>query len=154
DVPRLGLHLPGIFSFQDYRGGDPPVLDGYGVPRGGMHDVMHIGYGMAFTWIGAPLACLALAAWAAGLFEAAHTRSRGERTAAITPIMFMGLVWIALGPNFRQPRYNLHVIGAGLVACAWMVSGAAWKRLREGVVGSMLVLSLVPLFWMKEANPA
>jgi hypothetical protein len=152
DIPSLGLHLPGIFSVQDYLRPDPPVTDGFDVPRGGMRDVMHIGYGMAFMWVAAPLGCAALAAWAAGIVRGARTRKLEEGITAITPIILMGLTWLALGPNFRQPRYNLHFIGVVLVVGAWFLRDAAWQRLREGALGAMLVLSLVPLFWMRDAN--
>jgi hypothetical protein len=155
EVPALGIHWPGIFTPADYRGHDPAVTEGFDVPKGGMHDVMRHGYGMAVMWVGVPLAALALLAWLLSLARDLAARRRvGEAVRSFAPVVLPTLFWLATGPNFGQPRYNLHVIAAVLVACAWLFRGSAEERLREGAIGAMLALSVIPLFWMGDANPA
>jgi TRAP-type C4-dicarboxylate transport system permease small subunit len=124
DVPALGIHWPGIFTPADYRGHDPAVTEGFDVPKGGMHDVMRHGYGMAVMWVGVPLAALALLAWLLSLARDLAARRRvGEAVRSFAPVVLPTLFWLATGPNFGQPRYNLHVIAAVLVACAWLFRG-------------------------------
>jgi hypothetical protein len=155
DIPALGIHWPGIFTPTDYRGHDPAVAEGFDVPKGGMHDVMHLGYGMAVMWVAGPLAAIAIGVWVLSLGrDLVAGRRAGDAVRSFAPILLPTLFWIATGPNFGQPRYNLHVIAAILVACAWLFRGSAEERLREGAIGAMLVLSVVPLFWMGDANPA
>ncbi len=153
DVPALGIHWPGIFTPADYKGHDPAVAEGFDVPKGGMHDVMRHGYGLAMMWIAGPLGVLALLLWVADVVrDLTRDRKAGEGVRSVAPVLLPCLFWVATGPNFGQPRYNLHVIGAFLVACAWLVRGPREARLREGVLGAMLAFSLVPLFWMRDAN--
>jgi hypothetical protein len=153
DIPRLGIHWPGIFTPADYRGHDPAVAEGFEIPKGGMHDVMRHGYGLAIMWVAGPLAALAAAAWAlsAGR-DVARRRPFDDGVRSFAPVVLPCLFWIATGPNFGQPRYNLHVIAALLIACAWLVRDPLEARLREGTLGAMLAFSLVPLFWMGDAN--
>jgi hypothetical protein len=153
DLPRLGLHWDGIFTPKDYRGHDPPVVEGFDVPHGGMHDVMRQGYGLAVMWVAGPLGVAAIAVWLLKLGRGALRRSFDDEVRSLAPIVLPWFFWMATGPNFGQARYNLHVVGAFLVGAAWLVRGAREARLRDGAVGAMLVLSIVPLFWLKDANP-
>jgi hypothetical protein len=155
DVPQLGIHWPGIFTPADYKGHDPPVFEGYGVPQGGMHDVMRHGYGLAVMWVAGPLGAAALVVWTVSFArDLAARRTASEGVRSLAPVLVPAVVWVLTGPNFGQPRYNLHVIAALLVGCGWLVRDPREARLREGALGAMLVLSLVPLFWMRDANPA
>ena len=154
DVPSLGIHWSGLFTPAEYKGHDPAVLEGFEIPKGGMHDVMRHGYGLAMMWIGGPLGILAMCVWFASLGRDVARRMFSESVLGIGSIMVPCLVWMCVGPNFGQPRYNLHVIGALLVMGLWLVRGATQDRLREGLLGAMLVLSIVPLFWMGDANVA
>jgi hypothetical protein len=153
DFPKLGVHWPGIFTPADYRGHDPSVVEGFDVPKGGMHDVMRHGYGLAVMWVAGPLGFLAAGAWLVVVARDALRRMPfGDGVRSFAPIVLPCAVWVATGPNFGQPRYNLHVVAALLVACAWLVRDPLEARLREGVLGAMLALSLIPLFWMQDAN--
>ena len=152
DIPRLGIHWRGLFTPGDYKGHDPAVTEGFAVPKGGMHDVMRHGYGLAIMWIAGPLGMVALAVWLLTLGRDVARRVWGENVLAVGAVMVPCLLWLAVGPNFGQPRYNLHVIGALLVMGVWLVRGSLHDRLREGLLGAMLVLSIVPLFWMDDAN--
>jgi hypothetical protein len=154
DFPRLGIHWPGIFTPQDYRGHDPPVIEGFQVPQGGMHDVMRHGYGLAMMWVGGPVGFVAILAWTVAVGRDLVRRRLSDQVRSIGGVMVCALAWLADGPNFGQPRYNLHVIGAFVVACAWIVAGPARARMREGLLGALLVLSFIPFFWMGDANPA
>ena len=152
DIPKLGIHWPGIFTPADYRGHDPAVIEGFGIPKGGMGDVMRHGYGLAIMWVAGPLGVVALVVWLLTLGRDAVRRSLSDSVLAIGAVMVPCIVWLAAGPNFGQPRYNLHVIGAFLVMGVWLVRTPAYERLREGLLGAMVVLSIVPLFWMNDAN--
>jgi hypothetical protein len=153
DIPKLGIHWPGIFTPADYRGHDPAVAEGFDVPKGGMHDVMRHGYGLAIMWVAGPLGAVAIVVWLASLGrDVVLRRPVGDGVRSLGPIVVPCLAWLATGPNFGQPRYNLHVIAALLVVWAWLVRDPRETRLREGVLGAMVVLSLVPLFWMGDAN--
>jgi hypothetical protein len=152
DLPRLGIHWPGLFTANDSKGHDPTVAEGFVVAKGGVRDVMRHGYGLAITWIGGPLGVLALAVWLVLLGRDVVRRRLGDRVLAIGALMVPCLVWLVVGPNFGQPRYNLHVIGALLVMGVWLVREVLYDRLREGLLGAMLVLSVVPLFWMGDVN--
>jgi hypothetical protein len=152
DFPRLGIHLPGILTTEDYRGHDPAVTEGFDVPHGGMHDVMRHGYGLAVMWVAGPFAVVAIVVWLLSLGRDAVLGTISDASAGIAPVILPCLAWLATGPNFGQPRYNLHVIGAFLALVAWLVRGARRVRAREGLLGGMLALSLVPLFWIGDAN--
>jgi hypothetical protein len=152
DIPKLGIHWPGLFTPMDYKGHDPPVVEGFEVPQGGMHDVMRHGYGLAVMWVAGPVGVVAVLVWGVSVGRELLRRTLGENALGIGTVIFPFLVWLAVGPNFGQPRYNLHVVGALLVVCAWLLRGRAQDRLREGLLGAMLVLSLIPFFWMNNAN--
>jgi hypothetical protein len=183
EIPKLGIHWPGLFTPTDYKGHDPPVVEGYEVPQGGMHDVMRHGYGLAVMWVAGPVGVLAVAIWAIALVRqlgrrapvanaasvesvespavaagvespaaAAGVESAAESALGVSAVLVPFLIWLAVGPNFGQPRYNLHVVGVLLVACAWLLRGRPQERLREGLLGAMLVLSIIPFFWMSNAN--
>jgi hypothetical protein len=152
DIPSLGIHWPGLFTPADYKGHDPPVTAGFEVPKGGMHDVMRHGYGLAVMWIAGPLGIVAMGVWLLTLGRDVLRRALSEPVLGIGALVAPCLVWLVVGPNFGQPRYNLHVIGAFLVIGVWLLRGPLYERLREGLLGAMLVLSIVPLFWMNEAN--
>jgi hypothetical protein len=152
DVPSLGIHWPGIYTPADYRGHDPAVAEGFQVPRGGMRDVMRHGYGLAIMWVAGPLGVVALVVWLLTLVRDVVLRSLSQSLLSIGALMVPCVVWLVVGPNFGQPRYNLHVIAALLVIGAWLLREPPHERLREGLLGAMLVLSIVPLFWMGDAN--
>src|SRR5262249_2778135 len=96
DVPALGIHWPGIFTPAGSRGHDPAVAEGFGVPQGGMRDVMRHGYGMAVMWVAGPLAALALGAWLLSLGrDLAARRRAGEAVRSFAPIVLPCLFWIA-----------------------------------------------------------
>jgi hypothetical protein len=152
DIPSLGIHFPGLFTSADYKGHDPGVLEGFEVPKGGMHDVMRHGYGLAIMWVAGPLAVLALLVWLLTLGRDIGRRPLGEGVLGIGALAVLCLVWLVVAPNFGQPRYNLHIVGVLLVMGVWLLRGPRLERLREGLLGAMLVLSIVPLFWMNDAN--
>jgi hypothetical protein len=152
EIPKLGIHWPGLFTPMDYKGHDPPVVEGFDVPMGGMHDVMRHGYGLAIMWVAGPVGVVAVLVWGFTLGRDLVRRTLGESVFGIGTVIFPFLVWLAVGPNFGQPRYNLHIVGALLVACAWLLRGRAQERLREGLLGAMLVLSIIPFFWSGKAN--
>lgn len=152
EIPRLGIHWPGLFTPMDYKGHDPPVVEGFDVPMGGMHDVMRHGYGLAIMWVAGPVGVVAVLVWGFTLGRDLVRRTLGESVFGIGTVIFPLLVWLAVGPNFGQPRYNLHIVGALLVACAWLLRGRPQERLREGLLGAMLVLSIIPFFWSGKAN--
>lgn len=154
DIPSLGIHWQGLFTPNDYKGHDPAVTEGFAVPKGGMRDVMRHGYGLAIIWIAGPLGMLALAVWLLTLGRDAVRRRLGDSVLAVGAVTVPCLVWLVVGPNFGQPRYNLHIVGALLVLGVWLVRAPAYDRLREALLGAMLVLSIVPLFWMDDANVA
>jgi hypothetical protein len=154
DIPKIGIHWPGLFTPEEYRGHDPSVMEGFGIPKGGMRDVMRHGYGLAITWLGGPVGLAAIVAWGVAVVRGLFRGRLSESVLGIGAVMIPCLVWLAVGPNFGQPRYNLHVVGALLIACAWWVGGPRSERLREGLLGAMLVLSLIPLFWVNDANVA
>jgi hypothetical protein len=152
DIPSLGIHWHGLFTPNDYKGHDPTVTEGFAVPKGGMRDVMRHGYGLAVMWIAGPLGMVALAVWLLTFGREVVRRRLGDSVLAIWAVTVPCLVWLAVGPNFGQPRYNLHIVGALLVIGVWLVRAPPYERLREGLLGAMLVLSIVPLFWMDDAN--
>jgi hypothetical protein len=154
DFPSLGIHWPGIFTPQDYRGRDPSVFEGFGPPQGGMYDVMRHGYGLAIMWVAGPIGAAAIVLWGVALCHDLVQWRLSDAVRSVGAVIFICVVWIVVGPNFGQPRYNLHVIAAFVIACAWLFRSRRWTRAREGMVSAMLVLSFLQFFWLGNSNPS
>ncbi len=150
---RLGIHWIG---FRTYSGvaTDPPLIHSWTPPSGGMGDMFHRGYGQAVAWIGFPLAAIAIAWWLyVSIRDVVRTKRIGE-TWTLGALLFPALVSIKTSPTLMQPRYNTHIVAALLTAGAWVLQGGAWRRAREGLLGAMMALSVIPFFWLGDANYA
>jgi len=149
------LHIHWI-GFRTYSGvaTDPPITDSFSPPTGGMGDMFHRGYGLAVMWIGVPVAAIAIGIW---LERAARDFWRTKKLGAawtLGALLIPALVEIKTSPTLMQPRYNAHIVAALLTAGAWWLGQSAWRRARENVLGAMIALSIIPFFWLNDANVA
>ncbi len=150
DSARLGLHFKGLISLKDVTS-DGPFGDAYGVPQGGTDDVLAHGYGYAVAWVVVPLGLLAMGL---GVLVRGRDllRRRGRSGPAGLGLVLLAVVLCMLtAPTFssRSARYDLHIV-AGLMALGtWLLARPRWARAREGLLAAAIVLSLIPLRWMK-----
>ncbi len=145
---RLGIHW---VAFRTYSGvaTDPPITDSYTPPTGGMGDMFHRGYGLAVMWIGVPVAFIAIVVWVVRTI-----RNRKKNEWMLAALIVPALVSIKTSPTLMQPRYNVHIACALLTMGAWWLRGDAWRHARENVMGAMIALSVIPFFWLNDANYA
>lgn len=154
ESPTLGVHWGGLITIKDLGTNKPlPELmqQVYDVPTGGMGDVILRGYGYAVAWVVFPFG---LPAALAGLVAAGLERLKlRERSVAsnLGVLLVLLVAGIATTPtlNGQSARYNLHLVALLLVALTWLLAGQRWARLRDGVLGAAIALSIVPLFWMR-----
>jgi hypothetical protein len=150
----LGIHWDGLITIQDLGTVKPLhelIEQAYGIPAGGMEDVILRGYGYAITWLVIPLGLFAVAVGlvAAGL-ELARWRERSVASnLGLVLLLFVAGVVTTPTLNGQSARYNTHLVALLMVAVTWLLARRPWTRLREAVLGAALALSIVPLFWMK-----
>jgi hypothetical protein len=150
---RLHLDFPGFRNYSEIAS-DPPFIQSFTPPSGGMGDMFRRGYGQAVAWIGFPLAAIALGVWlVVAIRDLVRTRRFGE-TWVLGLLVVPALISIYTSPTLMQPRYNVHIVAALLTAGAWLFLfvGSRWRRARENLVGAMMALSIIPFFWMGDAN--
>ncbi len=150
----LGIHWDGLIPVNDL-GNDKPLvelaLQAFDVPIGGMGDVIQRGYGYAIAWVVIPLGVVALllglALATVGVFRPWH---RGV-TKNLPLLLLALLAGILFTPtvNGRSARYNTYLVGGLMAAVTWLLSARRWARAREAVLGAAVVLSILPLFWMR-----
>jgi hypothetical protein len=118
---------------------DPPVR--------GFGDLLDRGYGYAFAWVLIPLGLLA-AVW---LLIVAITkplfRTGPSVTSSLGWVMAITLASMYVTPTLRggNARYNLHILAGLMVAITWLLRRDAWHRVRDGIMGALVVMSLYPL---------
>jgi hypothetical protein len=154
DNARLRLHFSGLQPLSE-QVVDKPIGEllniAHGVPSGGMGDVIARGYGYAFIWVVLPIGCVALVLGlaAAGL-ERLHMRN--PSTAGNLGMLLLLVIAGALTtPTLagQNARFNLHLVAGLMAAATWLFARRKWARTREAVIGACIVLSIVPLYWMK-----
>ncbi|HEY2368807.1 MAG TPA: hypothetical protein VGH87_20570, partial [Polyangiaceae bacterium] len=148
---KLHLDFPGFRSY-DALASDPPFMASYTPPSGGMGDMFRRGYGQAVAWIGFPLAAIAIAVWLfVSVRDLVRTRRFGD-TWMLGLVVVPAVISIKTSPTLMQPRYNVHIVIALLAAGAWVLLGSRWRRTRENLIGAMMALSIIPFFWLGDAN--
>jgi hypothetical protein len=155
--PSLHLAWPGLQTI-DYIH-NPPLSelarDAYDNPKGGWDDIFHRAFGLAVPWVVLPVSVGGFVA-AAPAALAQMLRARGEKRPALDLWLaaFPGLVALRLSPSLEQARYNIHLIAALCLGCAWALRRPRWRSFREGVIGASVVLSIIPFNWVRDALPA
>jgi hypothetical protein len=157
DYAAFGVHWHGLESLRDMVSARPLpeiVREAYAAPIGGFGDVMLRGYGYAITWIVVPFGIVALLCVAVRLVLALRPsltfRGLDPQVANLAWILACVVADILLAPTLtgRNARYNIHMVAGWMVACAWLLSSSRWTRVRDGVMTSAIVLSVLPLFWV------
>ncbi len=117
------------------------------VPGQDWPDIRQRGYGLAVPLLLFPLGiCGALAApFAAG--TAALRREYFGRTRNLLYTTFPMLMTIPFSPTLSYARYNQHIVIAFLLLASWILGNEAWARFRRGTSATLVVLSLVSLWW-------
>ena len=123
----------------------------YDHPTGGVEDAMQRGYGYAIAWVVVPLGLVAVVAGlAAALLERFAWKESGRASnLGLVLILVVTGILTTLTLNGQNARYNIHLVAGLMIAVAWLLAGRRWVSLREGVLGASIVLSIMPLFWMK-----
>jgi hypothetical protein len=153
DVAALGIHWKGLATLQ-YMAPEPPLKEilnsMYGLPIGGLGDIMHRGYGFAVAWVVLPAALFAapFVVLTAGA-ELLRLKPFGTATNLVW-ILVPTIVGLRATPSLDIVRYNLHLIAALIFVATWLVSPKGWVRAREGLVAAAIVLSIIPFFWLNQ----
>ena len=148
---RLGIHWgAGLRAYSSIQNTDPRLIEGYGPPEGGMHDMIRHGYGMAMMWIEGPLGIAGAVAWVGAVVRALVRRAKPPWE--LGPLAFATAACVATTPTLGQPRYNMHAIAGVLVFGAWALREEPMTRLREAALGAAIALSMIPFAWIGDAN--
>jgi hypothetical protein len=115
-------------------------------PQGGVDDIVHRDYGQAFPWLLAPLGLLGALL---SLIEAAQEARRRERGPARTFawLLLAAALSLAVTPSLYPVRFNVAAVLILMVAGLRLVQAESRGRLREGLIGAAIALSVIPLFW-------
>jgi hypothetical protein len=148
---RLHLDFPGFRNYAALAS-DPPFMASYTPPSGGMGDMFRRGYGQAVAWIGFPLVAIAIAVWIFVAVRDLRRRRRFGEVWMLGLVIVPALISIYTSPTLMQPRYNVHIVIGLLTAGAWVLMGSRWRRTRENLIGAMMALSIIPFFWIGDAN--
>ncbi|MFO0552430.1 MAG: glycosyltransferase family 39 protein [Polyangiaceae bacterium] len=155
DVPRLGIHWPGLHPATDVNLGARETLRWIFTPAPPGHDFADIrrgGFGLAVAWLLAPLCAVGLGLAAVSLARGkrrAHEdrrRLRARRWRALTLLGLAAMLVpsVALSPAIWSARYHLAAI-----ACAAAPAAFALERLpaiaRMVVFGAALYLTAAAL---------
>jgi hypothetical protein len=157
DYTAFGVHWHGLQSLREMVSARPLseiLRDAYASPAGGFGDVMQHGYGYAIAWIVVPLGIVAVLCAAVRLAVALRPfrafRGLDPKVANLAWILACVVADMFLAPTLtgKNARYNIHMVAGWMAACAWLLSGSRWARVREGVITSAIVLSVIPLYWI------
>jgi hypothetical protein len=153
DLPALHIHWPGR-SQPVVQGvpGEPAsfaeTLLSTPVPGKAWPDTREHGYGMGVLVLMLPLGCLSLVV---ALLKTVSRRLErvdvNDRAGNLLYTVLPALTWLPFSPNLAMARYNIHVVIVLVVATAWLLSKGAWLRAREGIVGAVVFMSLVLMYW-------
>lgn len=154
DNRALGIHWSGLITLAEAVSNRPlrQLVDvAYGIPVGGMEDVIARGYGYGIAWVVIPLGVLGLVV---GLLVAVLEAVRLKEPSAASNLGLVLLLVVACvltTPTLagQNARYDVHIVAGLMAAVTWLFAGSRWGRAREGLVAASIVLSIVPLFWMK-----
>lgn len=154
DNATFGIHWSGLQPLAEQVVDKPlrELLDiAHDVPIGGMGDVIARGYGYAVIWVLLPIGCAAIAVGlaAAGL-EQLRLRERSDAS-NLGLVLLLVLAGAVTAPTLagQNARFNLHLVGCLMAATTWLLAGRAWARTREGLLAACIVLSIIPLYWMR-----
>jgi hypothetical protein len=121
----------------------------YGVPAGGVGDLINRDYGYAVPWVVVPFALLGFArALVSAAREIVLDRHAGLGANALQ-VGAMGIISLATTPSFYFARFNIEVIAVLIVLAAWALSAPRNRVFHQGVLGAATALSIVPLFWTR-----
>ena len=131
---------------------DPPLATlasvKYGVPLGGVGDVIRRDYGYAVPWVIVPLGALSL-----GLALLVSIRElvsrRAGRAVDLLVLSFPALIALRLSPSLSIARFNVHIVTSLMFAVSWLAGQKRWHRWGEGAVAAAIALSIIPFFWMQ-----
>jgi hypothetical protein len=139
----------GLGSMREYVS-DTPLREtlaiAYDTPIAGLGDVILRGYGYALAWVVLPIGLVAVVVLSlASLREAVDGRNYGV-TRGLGWLMVLTIAGILTAPtlNGRNARYNFHLVAGVMAALGWATRRPAWLRVREGMIGATVFLSLLP----------
>jgi hypothetical protein len=132
---------------------EPPlkaIVDvAYAVPVGGIDDIVARGYGYGVTWVLVPVALVAFPLLAAAAAAEALGVKRPGTAVNLALVLAPTAVGFFVSPSLNISRYNLHLVAGAMFAATWLFSRRSWGRGRDGIVSAAVMLSVVPLFWVK-----
>jgi hypothetical protein len=160
EIPKLGIHWAGLQTLADMVP-NPPLADlasvKYGLPTGGVGDVIRRDYGYAIPWVIIPLGGLALVIALLASIRDLVCQQRG-RAVDLIVLSFPALVALRFSPSLSIGRFNVHIVASFMFAVSWLAGQKRWLRWGEGAVAASIVLSIMPFFWMQSwywgTNPA
>lgn len=120
----------------------------YGAPIGGMPDIHDRDYGYALTWVVMPFTGIGIVRATLGAWS--ELRWGAPRVACnMMLVVGVGAFSLYATPSIFTGRYDVHIAAMAIVLACHALSGARWKRLREGVLVAGIALSIVPLYWTR-----
>lgn len=146
-VPRLGLHWRGVRAATDLDV-NASVVDTFASvflpssPGRDFADIRSGGYGLAFAWIGAPLALVGLAR---AVRTARSASSAGMRARALLCLGGVVAPSVVLSPALWSARYHLHSVIVALAFAGYALDLAWIRRAREPVLCAAVALSTLAL---------
>jgi hypothetical protein len=155
DLPALHIHWPGRGQAAGVRALPPgetgtfaETLFSAPVPGRAWPDTREHGYGIGVLVLMLPLGVLSVVL--ATLKTASRWLTRldsKDRAGNLAYTVLPALTWLPFSPNLLMARYNIHIVILLVVATAWLLSDAVWLRVREGVLGAVVFISWVLMYW-------
>ena len=119
-------------------------------PDGEFYDTRRNGYGNGPPFVLLPIALLGLLFVPLATFRRLLRGIPPDRAAGnLLLVVVPALAAEALSPAWWWARMNVHGIAALLLVAWWMLSGRGWRMFGEGVIGAMVVTSLMTLYWSR-----
>ena len=152
DSDALGVHWPGLITLSEMAPDFSPrelSLKIWGVPEGGVGDLIQRSYGYAVPWLAVPLGAAALIVAVVAFIRDRARGKRGGTAAQLLLVALPALIALKTTPSLWIARYNMHLAVTFMFAVSWLVAGERWSRTREGIAAVAIAFSIVPFFWTR-----
>lgn len=146
---RLGIDLLGPHDLTNsHLSFETNLVEAYGVPEpgGDFVDTRRHAFGYGLSYLGAPLALLALFAVVRDWILRRRS-ARGESYGVLFFFLFLGMLAALTSPGFHWGRYSLPLPAALLLFLAAFLASRPRGISSEGVVLAMFLVNAITLAW-------
>ncbi|MFW6050964.1 MAG: hypothetical protein ACODAU_07310 [Myxococcota bacterium] len=154
EYPAIGVRFDGFFDPYHRMPADKAIENLFAPPLEGRqyHDTRDNGYGNGPPFVVLPLALLALVLLPLRLVGALLARAPPPAGGALLLAATLpALLAFRLSPSHDWARYNVYAIVVAFALAAWVVGRPSLARLRDALIGALLVTGAMTLWWSEPA---